>query len=136
MEVKVTDNSQIFKNAKDQAILAALNSIGETAEGYAAMRCPVSTGRLRNSITHATQEYRGKGSYTDDKGNVFNDANAKGTPEKEAVYIGTNVEYAQKQEISDSYHHDEGSAHFLRDAAATHGDEYKRIAEIQLKKAQ
>ena len=54
---------------------------------------------------------------------------------KKAVYIGTNVEYAKVQELGDSFRHESGAAHFLRDAAATHGDEYKRIAEKQLKKA-
>ena len=136
MEIKITDNSQIFKNAKDRAVAAALEAIGLTAERYAKADCPVDTGRLRNSITHATSEYSGQGSYTDNHGNGFSDASAKAKPEDNTVYIGTTVEYAQKQEISDSYHHNVGKAHFLRDAAATHGDEYKRIAEIQLKKAQ
>lgn len=136
MEVKITDNSGLFKKAKDEAVARALEAIGLTAERHAKERCPVDTGRLRNSITHATSEYSGQGSYTDNHGNGFSDATARATPEKEAVYIGTNVEYARKQELSDSYHHASGAAHFLRDAAATHGDEYKRIAEIQLKKAQ
>ena len=135
MEVKVTDNSEIFKRAKDEAVARALKAIGQTAEGYAADNAPIDTGRLWNSITHATSEYHGKGSYTDDHGNSFSDATAHGTPEKGTVYIGTNVEYAQKQEISDSYHHNVGQAHFLRDSVANHGDEYKKIAEAQLKKA-
>ena len=135
MEVKVTDNSKIFRNAKDQAVLRALDSIGKTAEKHAKENCPFDTGRLKNSLTYATSEFSGKGTYTDNKQNVYNDGSAKGTPEKDAVYIGTNVEYAQKQEISDSYHHNEGRAHFIRDAAADHGDEYKRIAEVQLRKS-
>ena len=135
MQVKVTDNSAIFKKAKDEAVARALEAIGLTAERHAKEQCPVDTGRLRNSITHATSEYSGQGSYTDNHGNGFSDATAKGTPEKNAVYIGTNVEYAKKQELGDSYHHNSGQAHFLRDAVATHGDEYKRIAEAQLKKA-
>ena len=40
------------------------------------------------------------------------------------VYIGTNVEYAPYQE----YVH-----HFLKNAAANHGDEYKNIMETSLK---
>ena len=135
MEIKVTDNSQIFKNAKDHAVAAALDAIGKTAERYAKAQCPVDTGRLRNSITYATQQFSGVETYMDKKGNTFDDGSAKGTPDKDSVCIGTNVEYAQKQEMSD-YQHNVGAAHFLRDAAATHGDEYKRIAEIQLKKAQ
>jgi hypothetical protein len=30
-------------------------------------------------------------------------------------------------------HHTHGQAHFLRDAATTHGDEYKHIMEVTLK---
>ena len=109
MEIKVTDNSQIFKNAKDQAVAAALEAIGLTAERHANEKCPVDTGRLRNSISHAVKE------------------------SEKAAYIGTNVEYAPYVENSDSSHHNTGEAHFLRDAATTHGDEYKRIAENILK---
>lgn len=134
MQVKVTDNSAIFKRAKDEAVARALEAIGLTAERHAKERCPVDTGRLRNSITHATEHYSGQGSYSDNHGNGFSDATAQATPEKDAVYIGSNVEYARKQELSD-YKHTTGAAHFLRDAAAQHGEEYKRIAEIQLKKA-
>lgn len=52
------------------AVLRALERIGEQAEGHAKYLCPVDTGRLRNSITHQV-----------DKGG-------------DAVYIGTNTEYA------------------------------------------
>lgn len=110
MEVKVTDNSAIFINAKDQAVASALEAIGLTAERYAKADCPVDTGRLRNSISHAVRE------------------------KEHAAYIGTNVEYAKYVETK-PMKHTTGKAHFLRDAAATHGDEYKKIAEIQLKKA-
>ncbi len=109
-EVKVTDNSAIFKDAKDRAIEAALEAIGMTAERHAKADTPVDTGRLRASISHAV------------------DADEK------AAYIGTNVEYAIYVELKDSKHK-VGQAHFLRDAAANHADEYKRIAETYLKNA-
>ena len=134
MEIRVNDNSKIFKNAKDRAVEAALQAMGHTAEKYAKANCPVDTGRLRNSITFATENYSGKATYQDRKGNQFADGSAKGTPEKDAVYLGTNVEYAEYVELKDSSHKT-GQAHFLRDAAANHGDEYKRIAETQLRKA-
>ena len=161
MQVKVTDNSAIFKKAKDEAVARALEAIGLTAERHAKERCPVDTGLLRNSISHAVsgeapaiKSYKAKyGSNRYKKGKNAGkrySASSKNagtvgvgfysgkTPEepngKKAVYIGTNVEYAQKQETG-NYKHTTGAAHFLRDAAATHGDEYKRIAEIQLKKA-
>lgn len=134
MQVKVTDNSAIFKAAKDRAVAAALAAIGLTAERHAKENTPVDTGRLRNSITHATAQYSGAGTYTDNEGHGYSDATAMGSPEKDAAYIGTNVEYAKYVETGDSSHQS-GQAHFLRDAAANHGEEYKRIAEIQLKNA-
>ena len=132
MEVKIIDNSKIFKNAKDEAVARALDAIGKTAERHAKERRPVYTGRLRNSITYATGQYNGVGTYSDDQGNTFSDATAKGTPEKETVYIGTNVVYAKYQEVGD-FQHNVGAAHFMRDAATTHGDEYKRIAKVNMR---
>ena len=111
MKVEVTDNSRIFVQAKNAAIAAALEAIGLTAERHAKTDCPVDTGRLRNSITHMVDEG------------------------EQSVYIGTNVEYGKYVELRDSTHHISGKAHFLRDAAANHGSEYRRIAEAQLKKA-
>ena len=111
MKIEVTDNSRIFVQAKNAAIAAALEAIGLTAERHAKADCPVDTGRLRNSITHMVDEG------------------------EQSVYIGTNVEYGKYVELRDSTHHISGKAHFLRDAAANHGSEYRRIAEAQLKKA-
>lgn len=111
MKVEVTDNSRIFVQAKNAAIAAALEAIGLTAERHAKADCPVDTGRLRNSISHMVDEG------------------------EQSVYIGTNVEYGKYVELRDSTHHISGKAHFLRDAAANHGSEYRRIAEAQLKKA-
>ena len=109
MEVKVTDNSQTVKSIKDQLVSASLEAIGLTAERHAKERCPVDTGRLRNSISHAVNE------------------------SQKAAYIGTNVEYAPYVENNDSSHHSTGHAHFLRDAATKHGEEYKRIVMNILK---
>lgn len=161
MEVKITDNSELFKNAKDEAVLRALESIGQTAVRHAVERCPVDTGLLRNSLTHAVSgekpaisTYRatyGSNRYTSGKnaGKRYSASSKnagsvgfghyKGTapddpPNKKGVYIGTNVEYAKYVEEGDSKEHPSGAAHFLRDAATTHGDEYRRIAEIELRK--
>ena len=111
MEVKVTNNSQIFIDAKNEAVAAALEAMGLTAERHAKEDSPVDTGRLRNSITHAVDEG------------------------EQAVYIGTNVEYAKYVELGESAKHTTGKAHFLRDAASKHGTEYKRIAENILRNA-
>ena len=111
MEVKVTNNAQIFIDAKNEAVAFALEAIGLTAERYAKADCPVDTGRLRNSISHAVNEG------------------------EQTAYIGTDVEYAKYVELKDSLHHNTGKAHFLRDAASKHGTEYKRIAENILRNA-
>ena len=49
----ITDNSGAVLSALARAKLRALEIIGGKAEGYAKQLCPVDTGRLRNSITHA-----------------------------------------------------------------------------------
>ena len=55
MEVNFTieDRTEEVKNRVNDAMVAALETIGLLAEGYAKQLCPVDTGRLRNSITHA-----------------------------------------------------------------------------------
>ena len=106
-DVKITDNRPEVKKEFNIKLALALSLIGQKAEGYAKDDCPVDTGRLRNSISNKV------------------DGND--------VYIGTNVEYAPYVEFNDSAHHETGKAHFLRDAATTHGDEYKRIAELVMK---
>ena len=68
MKVDQKDNSEQVLSAMEKAIKNGLEAIGLTAEGHAKKITPVDTGRLRNSISHAT--------------------------DKEAAYIGTNVEYA------------------------------------------
>lgn len=108
-DIKITDNSKEVLSAFERQIGLALSSIGQTAEGYAKEECPVDTGRLRNSISNAVAE------------------------NEKAVYIGTNVEYAQWVEFRENVRHETGKAHFLRDAAANHTDEYKNIIKIIMK---
>ncbi|WP_068539437.1 HK97 gp10 family phage protein [Olegusella massiliensis] len=96
------DNREQIANAIKSAIAKGLETIGLVAEGYAKADVPVDTGRLRNSITHTT----------DDKD----------------AYIGTNVEYAPYVEFNEKLSHPNGGkAHFLRDAAADHASEYAQI---------
>lgn len=110
---------------------AALEAIGLIAERYAKELCRVDTGRLRNSITHATAKYEGAVNYKDNEGKTYSDAKAKSTPENNAVYIGTNVEYAPYIELGTSKNH--GPYPFLQPAAQNHIDEYRRIIESALK---
>ena len=100
-----TDNSELIISEKDAAIIRALTIIGMKAEGYAKKLCPVDTGRLRNSISHATDE--------------------------DTAYIGTNVEYAPYVELGTSRMKERP---FLKPAALDHVDEYKAIVLNELKK--
>lgn len=133
MDIKMQDNTQKVLSAFEKQLQNALNAIGLKAEGYAKKDCPVDTGRLRNSITYATENYSGAGTYTDKDRNSYSDATARGTPKKYDVYIGTNVEYAKRIETKDNLKHATGKAHFLRDAAARHAKEYRKIVETALK---
>lgn len=107
--VQFTDKSAEVLAAMKQQVLLGLEMMGQEAEGYAKDDCPVDTGRLRNSIAHAV----------DGGENI--------------VYIGTNVEYAPYVEYGEHAYHKTGGAHFLRNAAANHGDHYKALMEAALK---
>lgn len=123
MSVKIDDNSAKFLEDFERKLLVGLEAIGIEAEGNAKedANMPVDTGRARNSITWATKAKEGEGfSYSDDKGNNFNDQIGTGADEH-SVYIGSNVEYFPYIE--------EGSRtisarHVLRNAIVKHKDEY------------
>ena len=107
-DVQVTDNSEeVLKAFHDQVVLGR-KAIAEEAEGYAKEDCPVDTGRLRDSISNDV----------DEDGRI--------------AYIGTNVEYAPFVEYGDNATHKTGKAHFLRDAASTHGEHYRSIMQSAL----
>lgn len=134
---------------KDAAVLRALEAIGIKCEGYAKLLCPVDTGRLRNSITHALsgsetaiKEY--KNNRTHATTNATKRAGTAGKPVEvktytyegsapggeEAVYVGTNVEYAPYVEYGTQR---TTAQPFLKPAVQDHEDEYKKIAESFLK---
>lgn len=127
--VKFTDNSKEVLKALGEQAETALQAIGAEAATYAMKDAPVDSGRLRNSIAWATKESTG-GSHGDPA--KPKDWTPQGSPEEKTVYIGTNVEYAAKQEYGD-YRHTVGKKHFLRDAMTNHADHYKAILEAALK---
>lgn len=96
------DNVDAAVTGISAAVSSALEKIGLMAEGYAKKKCPVDTGNLRNSITHQV--------------------------DGDAVYIGTNVEYAPYVELGTSR---QKAQPFLRPAASEHGAQYLQV----LKKA-
>ena len=106
MSYTYRDNTDEVLAALERAKRRGLEAIGLTAEGYAKRETPVDTGRLRNSISHATDD--------------------------EAAYIGTNVEYAPYVELGARGRQ---GVHMLQRAATEHADEYKQIMEDAMKNA-
>lgn len=122
------DNSKEITEAFKRQVENGLAAIGLKAEAYAKGDAPVDTGRLRNSITFATPKRHSTG----EEPATPADYQMNGSPETGAVYIGTNVEYAPIIEYRDM-NHQTGKAHFLRDAASNHGDEYEATMKAALK---
>lgn len=106
MSVEFKDNSAQVKAALSAATKRGLEAIGLAAEGHAKDITPVNTGRLRNSIAHATDDT--------------------------AAYIGTNVEYAPYVELGAQ---GRAGAHMLQRSATEHSDEYKRLMKESLENA-
>ena len=110
MAVVFRDNSESVKDAARRAVVTALEMIGSTAEGYAKESCPVDTGRLRASISHAVQE--------------------------DTVYVGTNVEYAPYIEFGTGRHATMGGGSLVTFDKKGNPHDYKgRVAVPFLKPA-
>ena len=132
MNIQFTDNSKEVLEAMRQAAVRALEKCGLVAERYAKKLCPVDTGNLRNSITHEVVE------------------------DENAVYIGTNNEYAAYVELGTGiyaeggggrptpwvyqdangnwhYTHGQKPQPFLKPAVADHANEYRKIIEDEMK---
>ena len=101
MAVTFTSHAPEVLKGAEGAKARALEMIGGVAESYAKAACPVDTGRLRNSITHARLD-------------------------ESTEVIGTNVEYAPYVELGT---HKMAAKPYLRPAAENHAAEYKAIAE-------
>ena len=99
------DNTEEVSQGIVRAIDRALEERGLAAEGYAKRACPVDTGNLRNSITHAVESG------------------------EDAVYVGTNVEYAPYVEMGTRL---TAAQPFLRPAATEHGSTYRGILRRNL----
>lgn len=102
----VSDNTDKVVEELGTAMSRALEAVGIEAESDAARLCPVDTGRLRNSITHAVDE--------DDK----------------SAIIGTNVEYAEY--VHNGTRH-QAAQPFLTDAVNQNADKYRRVVEAAMK---
>lgn len=93
------NNAHVIADAINSGLVAALEEIGLVAEASAKRRCPVDTGRLRNSITHALSG-------------------------EDSVVIGTNVEYAIY--VHEGTSRMKGRP-FLRDAVANSRSRFEAI---------
>ena len=131
-EVRISDHSSQVLAEFAKNLTAGLKAIGFTAEKHAKEECPVDTGRLRNSITFAITDYQSPANTSPGAKADPDEYKEKASPEKSTVYIGTNVEYAPAVEYRD-IQHKTGKAHFIKNAAANHGDEYKAVMKAALK---
>lgn len=130
MNVQFTDNSKEVLAAMKEAAVRALEKCGLTAEGYAKKLCPVDTGNLRNSITHAVDE------------------------DEPAAYVGTNSEYGPYVELGTGVYypggrqepwvyqdargdwhmtHGQRAQPYLKPAVDDNKDEYHKIIEDEMK---
>jgi len=135
-DVKFIDNSDEVLDAMTEAIRASLEAVGQQAVSHAKQNITqagrVDTGALRNSVSHQVEMG------------------------EDAVYIGTNQDYAVYHELGTGIYTEGGRGrqtpwsyrdakgewhrtrgirpiHFLKNAAANHTDEYIRIIEQTMK---
>lgn len=134
MQTRVEDHTGEVLEAMRKQVTLGLKAIGQEAEGYAKDSCPVDTGLLRNSLTFAVSgESPAISSYSSDDGSKSGTYSGTAPAgDGLSVYIGTNVEYAEEQEVGDAIHHKTGGAHFLRNAATDHSNHYKEIMRAAL----
>lgn len=111
-DFEFTSHADEVLEAFEKATANALTAIGMTAESYAKKELypghGLDTGRLRNSVSHAVK------------------------PSENAVYIGSNVEYAPYIELGTR---NSRPIPFLRPAATEHTAEYEKLAKEAFKNA-
>ena len=117
IEISLTDNSDLIKEALEDQVEQALIAVGITAENNAKREITravydtpesksyIRTGRLRNSLTHSVEM------------------------NEKAVYIGSAVEYAAYVELGTSRMR---ARPYLRPAVANYTDEYKNLIKQAL----
>jgi len=134
-DYKFFDNSKEIKQETAKKIKVALRLIGGQAEKYAKQNeTAVDTGRLRNSITYALSgEPANTETYTGDDGYVGQYVGVA-PDDDDAVYVGTNVEYAQIIEERGGIAG--RGKDYLRNAVLDHTDGYKKILKAVMKDQQ
>lgn len=108
-DVKIESNADQVKAELASRIPVILEAIALEAEGNAVSEITslgaVDTGRLRDSISHATDD--------------------------DSAYVGTNVEYAPYVEFGSIRY--KTPRPFLKNSIANYADDYKKILEDGLK---
>lgn len=104
VSIQIDSRAEEALREKEGAIERILEQWGLLAERNAKMYCPVDTGRLRNSISHAADD--------------------------DTMYVGTNVEYAAYVELGTKRMK---AQPYIEPSIMNHIDEYKQIAEQELK---
>lgn len=122
----IIDNTSGVIKDFDGAVERALIKCGVIAEGYAKLKCPVDTGRLRGSIVYATSTSGSQGQSPAEPG----DYTPLEVPQAKRVYIGTNVEYAPDVELGTQR---QRAQPFLRPAIENHINEYKQTILDELR---
>ena len=130
IQVEITDNSPFTKEAFEKAVTKALTECGIKAQGYASGSAPVDTGRLAASITYAPKGSMGFLHEYQDKNGKGYSQQVGGVGDENAVYIGTNVEYAPYVELGANKRH---AYHYLKNSVANHISEYKDIIQNAMK---
>lgn len=100
-----TDMTKYALNQCKEQVKRALEKIGQKSVDYAKLACPVDTGRLRSSITHAVGDNE--------------------------VIVGTNVEYAIYVELGARGRR---PVYYLKNSMANHISEYQSIFDSELKR--
>lgn len=105
--VEITQNNveQVLSEVEGKTELV-MAMIGIKAEKYAKGRCPVDTGRLRNSITFQS--------------------------DAKSMTIGTNVEYAPYVELGTS--RNKNARPYIVPSVKDHIQEYRRMIDAELRK--
>ena len=132
--IRVEDHSREFLDELKRRIPVALEECGLAAEGFAKRLCPVDTGLLHNSITHAISGGPPAiSNYTDnpkEQHGEYSGTVPEGDNDKTAMYLGTNVEYAPYVEMGTTRTHEQP---FIKPAISDHINDYKRLIENRLK---
>lgn len=102
IEVQIKENNiEKVLSELDNRVAAALEAVGAEAERIASKKCPTDTGLLKNSITYAVSgrsaAINGYSADDPDSTGIIRTgaySGVAGDGKEDAVYVGTNVEYA------------------------------------------